>query len=146
MDVQTAMKRSELFRGLNDEQLNQLAAISHEQTYQGNDVVFHKGDNSDGLYIVGDGQVSVQQVDNKGISHAAVYLGDGQVFGEMALIDSAKRSASIVAAIDGTRIYHIKTDDFLQLCQTNTAIGYFMMRNIAQDLSFKLRHTATSNQ
>jgi CRP/FNR family transcriptional regulator, cyclic AMP receptor protein len=143
MDVRAAMKRSELFRGLNDEQLAQLAGISHEHIYQTDNVIFHEGDEGDGLYIVGSGQVSVQQIDSEGVRRPAVYLGEGQAFGEMALIDAAKRSASIVAAVDNTLIYHIKTHDFTRLCQENTAIGYFMMRNIAQDLSFKLRHTAS---
>jgi CRP-like cAMP-binding protein len=63
----------------------------------------------------------------------------------MALIDSTTRSASIVAAVDNTELYYLSTDDFVNLCKSNTAIGYIMMRNIAQDLSFKLRHNVMSN-
>lgn len=146
MDVKTAMKRSELFRGLDDNQLQQLTTICIERTYNANETIFDEGDEGDGFYIVGSGQVSVQQHDKKGVSHAAVYLGEGQSFGEMALIDAAKRSAGIVAATDSTSLYYINTDDFIELCKSNTDIGYIMMRNIAQDLSFKLRHTSVSNQ
>jgi CRP-like cAMP-binding protein len=58
----------------------------------------------------------------------------------MALVDDGTRSASILAAGNGATVYGIPNRDFTDLCQNNTAIGYVMMRNIAQDLSFKLRH------
>ena len=139
MDVKTAMKRAELFHGLQDEQLQLLVEISQERVFSTQDVVFQKGDTGDGIYIIGIGQVGVVH-DTEDPDSALVYLGEGQVFGEMALIDSANRSASIIAIDDKTHLYHITTQDFTHLCQTNTAIGYIMMRNIAQDLSFKIRH------
>jgi len=140
MDVKTAMKTAVMFQGLDDAQLNALAGISHERTYDAGAVVFSEGDAGDGIYIIGQGQVGVQQVDDHGEASPSIYLGEGQVVGEMALIDGAKRSASIVTVDQGTQIYHISTEDFTALCQRNTDIGYIMMRNIAQDLSFKLRH------
>ena len=41
---------------------------------------------------------------------------------------------------DQTIVYNIPNNKFTALCVADTAIGYIMMRNIAQDLSFKLRH------
>ncbi|GAG41297.1 unnamed protein product, partial [marine sediment metagenome] len=41
---------------------------------------------------------------------------------------------------DGTVLYAISRDDFIELCDEDTRIGYVIMRNIAADLSFKLRH------
>ena len=71
---------------------------------------------------------------------AIVSLGQGQVFGEMALVDRGTRSATVRSVDDGTIINSISQDDFTSLCEKNTAIGYVVMRNIAADLSFKLRH------
>jgi hypothetical protein len=34
----------------------------------------------------------------------------------------------------------IRRDDFIQLCEQDTDIGYKVMRNLAADMSFKLRH------
>ena len=58
----------------------------------------------------------------------------------MALLDQGARSASVIAIEDGTTVYGISSQDFMNLCKTDTAIGYVMMRNMALDLSFKLRH------
>jgi predicted PhzF superfamily epimerase YddE/YHI9 len=40
MNIKAAMKRSELFRGLDDEQLQQIATISHKRTFNSNETVF----------------------------------------------------------------------------------------------------------
>ncbi|MEP6988793.1 MAG: cyclic nucleotide-binding domain-containing protein, partial [Chloroflexota bacterium] len=59
---------------------------------------------------------------------------------EMALLDQGSRSASVLAIEEQTELYVIDADAFVNLCQQDTAIGYIMMRNMALDLSFKLRH------
>jgi CRP/FNR family transcriptional regulator len=138
--VTQAMKHAELFRGLTHQQLERLAGITQREIYNRGDKVFSQGETGDKMYIIGQGQVEVVVRTSGGESFPVVYLGEGQVFGEMTLIDDGKRSASIYGAVDGTVVYSIPKNDFTQLCQRDTAIGYVMMRNLAQDLSFKLRH------
>jgi CRP-like cAMP-binding protein len=58
----------------------------------------------------------------------------------MALIDRGERSATIRALEDGTELFVIPREDFWTLCDADHHIGYIVMRNIAFDLSFKLRH------
>ncbi len=140
MELKSILKLVELFHGLDDSQLDSVASISTEKTFGNKDLVFEQGSIGDALYIISEGQVEVQVETSKGKSYAAIYLGKGQVFGEMALVDKGPRSASIVAVEDGTKLFCIGTQDFNDLCKSNTDIGYVMMRNIAQDLSFKLRH------
>jgi CRP-like cAMP-binding protein len=140
MKLLDIMKRVELFRGLDESQLERITAISTQETLTKDTKIFNQGDSGDKMYIISQGQVEVRVRGADGESRAALYLGIGQVFGEMALIDSGPRSAAVVAVDDDTVIYSIPTDDFTNLCQTDTGIGYIMMRNIAQDLSFKLRH------
>jgi hypothetical protein len=40
---------------------------------------------------------------------------------------------------DGTIVHSISREVFNDLCETDTAIGYTVMRNMAADLSFRLR-------
>jgi CRP-like cAMP-binding protein len=68
-----------------------------------------------------------------------VTLGKGQSFGEMGLVDRGARSATVRAASD-TDVYVINCDKFLELCHADTRLGFLVMRNIAADLSFKLRY------
>ncbi len=140
MELQKVMKRVELFRGLNDNQLKRLADISQRESYGQGQVICRQGEPGDRMFVVAEGQVEIKLEDQAGASRSAVYLGEGQVVGEMALIDRGNRSATVVAVQDNTIVYSIPDRDFAALCQSDTAIGYVMMRNIAQDLSFKLRH------
>jgi CRP-like cAMP-binding protein len=140
MELLQVMKRVELFRGLNDEQLQRLAGISQKEVYPKDATICSQGEPGDKMYIVADGQVEIMVRDRHGQSYSAVYLGEGQVVGEMSLIDQGNRSASVLAAEEDTVVYSIPGDDFTALCMDDTAIGYVMMRNLALDLSFKLRH------
>lgn len=140
MDLITLMRQVELFRGLSADQLNSLSAICNEETYHMGDTVFEQGASGDKMYIIASGQIEVRVQTSAGDTYPALYLGRGQVFGEMALIDSGRRSATVIAVENPTTVYSIPSDDFTALCRENTDIGYVMMRNIAQDLSFKLRH------
>jgi len=130
-----------LFSGLSHEQLGRLLAVSEEEVYQDGDIIFEQGAAGDKLYIVSEGQVEIRirkRPDTPERSH--VFLGRGQVFGEMALLDEGTRSATVRSSQDSTVLRSIKDDAFVQLCTSDTAIGYVIMRNMAMDLSFKLRH------
>lgn len=145
MELLKIMKRVELFRGLTDEQLLQVADISQNERYSAKQPICRQGEPGDKMFIVADGQVEVMVRTSKGDTYSAVYLGEGQLVGEMGLIDQTTRSATVIAVVDETIVYSISNEDFTKLCQADTGIGYIMMRNIAQDLSFKLRHRDTDH-
>jgi CRP/FNR family transcriptional regulator, cyclic AMP receptor protein len=140
MELVSMLRGVELFHGLDTNQLSRLANISQSETFNTDDVIFNQGGSGDKMYIVTKGQVEIRFDDHKGHSQTGLYLGQGQIFGEMALLDQGVRSASVLAIEDGTTVYGISSQDFLDLCKADTAIGYIMMRNMALDLSFKLRH------
>jgi CRP-like cAMP-binding protein len=142
MELVKLLRSVELFDGLTDNQVKELAAISDERTYKRHQLVFNQGDDGDRLYVVRSGfvEVIVDDAQSEDEPRTIVNLGTGQVFGEMALVDRGKRSATVRSVDDGTVINSISREDFNNLCETNTAIGYVVMRNIAADLSFKLRH------
>lgn len=139
-DLRDILKEIELFHGLDDDQFTRIAALGQQRISDTGTVIFAQNSPGDAIYVISRGQVEVRLTMPTGEEVTAVYLGPGQVFGEMALVDQGRRSASIIVAEDDTMIYAIPTPAFTQLCETDTAIGYIMMRNIAQDLSFKLRH------
>ncbi len=134
------LRAAELFIGLTDEQIRRLAAISQELTFKKGETIFAQGDEGDRLYVIRRGQVEITVADTKGRARSEVYLGQGQVFGEMALIDYGRRSATVRCVRDGTVVDMISRDNFTDLCNADKAIGYIVMRNLAVDLSFKLRH------
>jgi CRP-like cAMP-binding protein len=146
MPVIEVLRHVELFRGLTDAQLDRIGKISSLEIHPRGSVIFEQGAVADKLYVIGDGQIEITVTNTQGERHPTVYLGAGQIVGEMGLVDAGKRSAAAIVVEDQTQVYCIDAQDFQQLCEQDTAIGYLMMRNIAQDLSFKLRHTDSDNE
>lgn len=135
------LKAVGLFNGLTDEQLQRLIAISREEVYNDEDIIFQQNTDGEKMYLVREGQVEILiRRQPHEAQRSQVFLGRGQVFGEMALLDMGKRSATVRCSQDHTVLHAISRNDFTTLCTSDTAIGYIVMRNIAMDLSFKLRH------
>jgi len=140
MDIVSILQQVDLFRGLSKEQLTRIERITHIDTFKMGTRVCQQGDVASEMYIVCQGQVEVAVRHNSGTDESMLYLGEGQIIGEMGLVDEGRRSATVIVVEDETLVVSIPNDAFNALCQENTAIGYLIMRNIAQDLSFKLRH------
>jgi CRP/FNR family cyclic AMP-dependent transcriptional regulator len=142
MEPLGVLKTVELFEGVSPEELEAISKICSERTYQAGDIITEQGRTGDELFIIFDGFVEVLRsgVTPETPPRTVVNLGRGQIFGEMALVDRGPRSASIRAVSDKTVVQVIHRDDFERLCEDNHHLGYIVMRNIAADLSFKLRH------
>jgi len=141
VDLIKLLRSVEMFSGLSDEQLSQLASIFEERTLNEGEILFRQGDEGDSMALICEGFVEVILASSDAPQgRTIVTLGPGQSVGEMALIDYGPRSATVRAAADRTVVVCVRREAFERLCESNTAIGYIIMRNIAADLSFRLRH------
>ena len=139
------LREVDIFQDLSASQLEGVARICEERVCQIGAVIFEENTASDELYIIADGKVDIQ-VDPSilGISTQAgpttiTTLRRGQIFGEVALVDQGLRSASAKCAANNTKLLVINRDDLIALCDQDFQMGYVLMRNIAADLSFKIR-------
>ena len=152
MDTVELLRGVELFDGLSDDEFKRVAGICREARYRKGDLITAQGQEGDELFIVRDGLVEVVVAPGPEAgpageaAHAGapaprsvVNLGTGQVVGEMALVDSGPRSATVRCVTDAV-VNVIGRDAFEQVCQTDHHIGMVVYRNLAADLSFKLRH------
>ncbi len=139
-DLIRVLKSIELFHDLNEAQLARIAEISQRETYDEGALIIQQGAPGDSMYVIASGQVVIGRINGDNAFHPVLYLGQGQVFGEVALLDQGARSASVAADQNATVVHAIDRQAFLELCRTDTALGYTVMRNLATDLAFKLRH------
>ena len=98
-----------LLNGLSDELLGRLAQKATAVTFLANDVIIGEGEKGDALYIITRGQVEVL----KGETPVAE-LGDGDFFGEMALLGDQVRTATVKAKVPTTllRLTHRDVTSF----------------------------------
>jgi CRP-like cAMP-binding protein len=143
MDLIPILKRVELFDGLTASQLEAVAKICHERRFNSGELVTGQGDRADELYIVCEGFVEIvlDKLSQSAAPRTVVSLGPGQIVGEMGLVDYGPRSANVRANSDPTVVQVIQRTDFEALCDLDNQLGYTVMRNMAADLSFKLRRS-----
>jgi CRP-like cAMP-binding protein len=142
MDLLDILSKVELFEGLSPEDLASVARICRPRTFRSGEVITRQGELGHELFIVCEGLVEVVR-DNPAdpsAPHAVVNLGRGQIFGEMSLVDRGPRSASVRSVGDDSLVQVLDGDDFQKVCSDNLRVGFVVMRNMAADLSFKLRH------
>ena len=106
----TLLSKCALLRHLPAEQIEPLLDRVQQRTVGAGEIVFRTGDPGDALYIVAHGVVEVLADDQR----TRAELGDGQAFGEMALLSGGTRTATIRAMTD-TQLLTIGKDDFERL-------------------------------
>jgi len=143
------LSQAELFSGLQDRQRAKVASLIQVTEWKAGNIIFPEGQPCDFLYIVWQGLVEivvdtavpVPDEEDSLQMRTIVSLGRGQVFGEVAMVDGGARTATARCAENGTRLLAIDGATLMRLCKTDTSIGFPIMRNIAADLAFKIRHS-----
>jgi CRP-like cAMP-binding protein len=139
MSLIESLSKAQLFSDLSDHEMEKIATLCQQRTYGHGDTVLSEGETSRELFIIGQGMVEVS-LKTVEASTPLIHLGTGQVFGEMTMVDRGARSATVNAVADETVLLVIPHQDLLQLCKDNNHIGFIVMRNLAAEMSLKLRY------
>jgi CRP/FNR family transcriptional regulator, cyclic AMP receptor protein len=100
-DSPTALlRRVPLFAELSADELERIARVAVPRSYPKGVRVLHEGDQGDACYIVRTGDLRVTREHPDGRAIALATLGPGDIFGELAMLDGAARSASVEALTD----------------------------------------------
>jgi CRP/FNR family transcriptional regulator, cyclic AMP receptor protein len=124
-----------IFEGLGDGELRKIARLFTQKLYRPTERVFNKGDQGNEAYIVMRGQIDIC-LDDKSPPIASVT--NGQIFGEQAFLDGAARGG-LAQASQASILLVMQRTAFNDLVQREPHLGMVVMRNIAMDLSNKLR-------
>ena len=142
-EIKAFLKQIEMFIGLSDDMLDEVAKLCQSETHEADSTIIERNSPPTHFYLIQEGTVKIMTSPEdtaKDSSEAVVVtLGKGQSFGEMGLVDNGTRSAT-VKAVTQTDLLVIDCALLRGLCEANTDLGYQVMRNIATDLSFKLRN------
>ncbi len=121
-----------LFAEIPGEALAELASIAREIRRKAGEAVFEKGDSGDSMYVIVEGRVRVHDGE-----HTLNDLEQGDVFGEMALLDPEPRMASVTASVD-THLLRLDGEPFHRLLAAHSDLA----RGIICILSRHLRARA----
>jgi CRP-like cAMP-binding protein len=89
--------RVPVFAELSAEDLAAVAELSHPRQFDAGEVVFREGDASNTCYIVRSGHARAVREHADGRALALATFGPGEMFGELAMFDDERRSATVEA-------------------------------------------------
>jgi MFS superfamily sulfate permease-like transporter len=131
-------ERLDLLRGIGGPDREVLRSALSRREYAAGDVVFRQGDESDALYVIASGSASVWLRDPASGERRLVTFSQGTFFGEMALLDRERRSAT-VAADDGLVCYVLERAGFEQLALSHPHAVLSLLLNMGRELSLRMR-------
>lgn len=123
------------FQGLGSSELEEIATLLKDRTYPPNHTVIEEGRVGDSCYVVVEGKVAIFKEARDGEVLLGVRKG-GDFFGEMALLESTTRSAT-VRTLQVTHLLELPGQAFQNLLQRSVVISSAM----ARELSRRLRDT-----
>ncbi|MES9881782.1 MAG: response regulator [Sedimenticola sp.] len=125
-----------LFTGMKTSQIKKLILLSEIRDFEAGDTLFRQGESGHELFVVLAGRVEIWKNDQQGL-RALAQLADGEIFGEMALIRSQRRSVS-VAALNRTRVLVMRWDELQRIKRISPRIAARLFTNLSMVLGDRL--------
>ncbi|MEM9633270.1 MAG: cyclic nucleotide-gated ion channel [Pseudomonadota bacterium] len=112
--------RVPLFEDLKATEIAEVAKLLQAQSVKKGGTIAEKGDVADRMYFISDGEVEIK------LQHDTIYLGEGNFFGELALINQTRRTANVVAYRD-CQLLVLEADALQQLMDRDEALAKKIM-------------------
>ncbi|MCG9894689.1 MAG: cyclic nucleotide-binding domain-containing protein [Fimbriimonadaceae bacterium] len=130
------LKGSYLFKGLSEDQLTSVLGVTQERNYPGGETVVRQFEKATDILVILGGSVKIKGFGGEDIAE----LGVGSVVGEVSLVDSAPRSATVIAS-GPTRAALINAEGLTALMNQDMAMKATVMETLCKVLCSRLRTT-----
>jgi RimJ/RimL family protein N-acetyltransferase len=138
MEITEVTRQSDIFHGLSDGELSQLAQICKMVSFPAGETICSEGECGGEIYVLAEGKASVlaKKTGKKRSKIGTIH--QGEIFGEMSIIEDLPRVADLVTDVD-SKLVLIDRFELANLMNRNSHLGKIVMENIAKGLSRKLR-------
>ena len=127
------MKRAAAFSSLSEQELGELSSQCTRVRFRASEQIIRRGEQGDAMFVVTKGKVRIPVLDAAGEERLVAKLGEGDVFGEMALLCDEPRSADVFAEaeVECLKIERAPLEAFL--CQ-KPAVARFLTEVLGRRL------------
>jgi CRP/FNR family transcriptional regulator, dissimilatory nitrate respiration regulator len=132
--IRRVLASAPLFKGLSEQQLDEIGAIAIEKPYQRGASIFMEGDEGNGFYIVAEGQVKIFKTSLEGKEQILHIYGPGNPFGEVPVFSGSRFPANAMALVK-SQILFLPRDAFVRLIAEHPSLSM----NMLGELSMRLR-------
>jgi CRP-like cAMP-binding protein len=116
------LERVPVFAELQPEDLRRVADVAVPRRFAAQQVIFREGDSSDTCYVVRRGHARAVRENVDGRSITLAHFGPGDIFGELAMFDDERRSAT-VETLDAVEAIAIAGSDMRRLMSEQNGIA-----------------------
>lgn len=129
-------KQVSFFADLPEDEIQVLSFASKRRTFRAGEVIFHREDSGQVLYMIKEGKVKICIISPDGQEVSLAVLGKGDYFGEFALLDGLPRSTDAVA-LEKVECFTLQRSDFHNAILKNPKIAILVL----EALTKRLRNT-----
>jgi CRP-like cAMP-binding protein len=99
-DTIALLRRVPVFSALAEDELARVAQVAVPRSFDAGEAIFREGDGSNTCYVVRSGLVRAIREHSDGRSITLANFGPGEIFGELAMFDDERRSATVETVLD----------------------------------------------
>jgi CRP/FNR family transcriptional regulator, cyclic AMP receptor protein len=118
---------------LSAEELDHVLGYVIPQHYETGEVMFRRGDAGQSMMLITAGKVKISAFGPDGREAVLAVLGEGEILGEMAILDNKPRSAD-ASALEPCDVLVLRQRDFLPFLERNPAVAIRLLAMISQRL------------
>ena len=132
------LKAVPVFEELSHREIQNIARIAYQRHYSAGEVIIHEGQNAAGMYIMVDGQAEVTKALEDGTILHLTTLENSGLFGDVGLLDSSPRTATVKATRDSSVIGFFRPE-LLELMNSNPRLASKVIFKLGQILTARFR-------
>lgn len=125
-----ALRQVTLFAGLSDSAMTALVSRVRVRTYRRGEILFNKDDPGTSLFLVKTGRIKISVFSSEGKEAVFTVHAPGDVFGELALLDGAPRSAT-ATALDQSRLLMLDRTSFVAYLREQPDASLILLSDLA---------------
>ena len=129
----SALHDMELFRSLDAEALERVGSLLHQSRFSAGHYIMSAEQPGEVVYVIREGTVKVLLVQDDGSEVILSFLGAGDTVGEMSLLDSAGRSASVLT-LEPTTALWMDRQAFFDCMRELPSLNFSLLRLLARRL------------
>ena len=99
MELKKFLREVDTFSALTDAELERIAALCRERTFQKGEAVYNERDPGDKLFIIESGAIEIAKSNGGGLPTRIAILEHGEIFGELAIFEERARSSSAIEVV-----------------------------------------------
>ena len=130
------LKMNPMFAELGGDELQRISSLCHTRQLAAGELLFRKGDPGNALFGIRRGQIRIETGTSGGRRLTLNFMGPGDLFGEVALLDGESRTAAATAS-EPTELFVLRREDFLAYLEREPKVAIKLIRLLCRQIRWQ---------